>query len=81
MVRLGNTEIDLSDLIILGDLAGAPTTVQDADDEVHVSFVRPSYTAQQVMALIAVVNNLRPDECDIVGRHIVLWWHESHVTP
>ncbi len=73
-ISFGNREIELADLMQLTSIAG-PIGEQDAQpDTVYLRFERESYTRSQVLQLCMVMARVQPDECEMDGSDLRLWW-------
>ncbi len=73
-MQFGNREVDLSDLMQLTSIAG-PIGEEDGEpDAVFLRFERETYSRSQVLQLCMIIARFKPDECEMSGGDLRLWW-------
>lgn len=73
-VMFGNRELDVQDVIRLGVIAAPARGPADIPDTLFLRFGRDSYSRAEVLELLQLVARMQPDECDMEGDELRLWW-------
>ena len=73
-LSFGNRELPLDKFTRLVTLAG-PIGEDDNDpDAIFLKFERETYTRAEVLELVRIVAEMRPDECELDEADLRMWW-------
>jgi len=71
-MQLANGEISDEELWHLCKYFVVSVNVNDA--EIHLSPKKHNFTAEELLEAMQIVGELQPDECEVLGEFLRLWW-------
>ena len=73
MFNIGNAEIDPEDLCLLADY-GRLSSDPDDGATLYLTFKPAAYQAGDLINIAILFARLKPDECELEGERLRLWW-------
>lgn len=73
-VQRGNRELVVQDLLRLTAMAGPVGEQDDDPDALFFRFEQFSFTRSEVLEIVQLVARMKPDECEMSGDDLRLWW-------
>lgn len=70
----GNREIAVADLVRLAALIGPVGEDADEPDALFFRAEREQYTRAEVLEAMQILARMKPDECEMSGEDLRLWW-------
>ena len=70
----GNREIITADLLRATAIAGPVGEQEDDLDALFFRFEKTIYTRSEVRELVQIFARMKPDECEMNGSDLRLWW-------